>query len=100
MDQQYLLTDEQMRQFITEGYLILRTDFSESFHENLCRQLKDVYEKEGNPGNNILPRIPALHNVFDHPTVRGALSSVLGPDDILHPHRHGHYNANPKAGGW
>lgn len=95
-----LLTDEQMRQFITEGYLILKADFPQSFHESLFNQLKAVYETEGNPGNNILPRVSELQKVFDHPVIRGALTSTLGPDYLMHPHRHGHYNASPTAGGW
>jgi HEAT repeat protein len=95
-----LLTDEQMRTFITEGFLILQTDLSEAFHQRLVEQLHQVYEKEGNPGNNLLPRIPELHKVFDHPVVTGALTSVLGPNYMMHAHRHGHYNASAKAGGW
>ncbi|MDF2962619.1 MAG: phytanoyl-CoA dioxygenase [Paenibacillus sp.] len=95
-----LLNDEQMRKFITEGFLILKTDFSDEFHQKLMEQLNQVYEQEGNPGNNLLPRIRDLQKVFDHPIVTGALTSVLGPDYLMHTHRHGHYNASPKAGGW
>ncbi|WJH32967.1 hypothetical protein N6H14_22395 [Paenibacillus sp. CC-CFT747] len=93
-----LLNDEQMRKFITEGFLILNTDFPEEFHQALVTQLETVYEKEGNPGNNLLPRIRELQKVFDHPVITGALTSVLGPDYMLHAHRHGHFNASPKAG--
>ena len=48
----HLLTDDQMRQFISHGYLILQTDFPKEFHERLNAKLKEVMEKEGNPGNN------------------------------------------------
>jgi hypothetical protein len=95
-----LLNDEQMRQFITDGFLILKTDFSAEFHEKLMEKLNFVYEKEGNPGNNLLPRIRELQKVFDHPVVTGALTSVLGPNYMLHAHRHGHHNASPVAGKW
>lgn len=95
-----LLTDEQMQKFITEGFLILKTDFSEEFHRNLLAQLNEIYQEEGNPGNNLLPRIRDLQKVFDHPIVTGALTSVLGPNYMLHAHRHGHYNASSTAGGW
>ncbi|SDD12705.1 Phytanoyl-CoA dioxygenase (PhyH) [Paenibacillus sp. UNCCL117] len=98
--QPILLNDEQMRQFITNGFLILNTDFSAEFHESLMAQLNKVYQEEGNPGNNLLPRIREIQKVFDHPVITGALSSVLGPDYMLHAHRHGHFNANPVAGGW
>lgn len=100
MEDLRLLTDEQMRKFITEGYLVLNTDFSDAFHEELLDQLNDVYKNEGNPGNNLLPRVKKLRKVFDHPSIRGALTSVLGPDYLLHAHRHGHYNSSPKPGGW
>ncbi|RKN83803.1 HEAT repeat domain-containing protein [Paenibacillus ginsengarvi] len=99
-NQNRLLTDEQMRQFITEGYLLLKTDFSQSFHEELIANLSEVYSSEGNPGNNLLPRIPQLQKVFDHPVVSGALTSVLGEGYMMHAHRHGHFNNSPKPGGW
>ncbi|OPH58965.1 phytanoyl-CoA dioxygenase [Paenibacillus ferrarius] len=95
-----LLTDEQMRTFITNGCLLLKTDFSAEFHANLLEQLNTVYTEEGNPGNNLLPRIRDLQKVFDHPVVTGALTSVLGPNYMMHAHRHGHFNASDKAGGW
>ncbi|MFD1675896.1 HEAT repeat domain-containing protein, partial [Alicyclobacillus fodiniaquatilis] len=95
-----LLTDEQMRKFITEGFLILQTDFSKEFHASLMEQLNQVYETEGNPGNNLLPRIREVQKIFDHPVITGALTSVLGPNYMLHAHRHGHFNAVPTPGGW
>ncbi len=95
-----LLTDEQMREFIVNGYLILKTDFSKEFHEKLNEQLITVYEEEGNPGNNLLPRVREVQSVFEHPVITGALTSVLGPDYLLHAHRHGHYNASNVAGDW
>ena len=101
IDPQYLLTDEQMAQFITHGFVQLRTDFPDEFHQALCRKMKEVYEKEGNPGNNLVPRIPEIQALFDHPTVKGALTSVLGPDYYMHAHRHGHYNPpGTNDGGW
>ncbi|GAE29390.1 HEAT repeat domain-containing protein [Alkalihalobacillus hemicellulosilyticus] len=95
-----LLTDELMRKFITDGFLILKTDFSKEFHEKLNDQLLNVYEEEGNPGNNLLPRVTELQRVFEHPVITGALTSVLGPDYMLHAHRHGHYNASSVPGEW
>lgn len=56
--------------------------------------------KEGNPGNNVLPRIRGLYKVFEHPVITGALTSVLGSDYMLHTHRAVHYNANAKSGRW
>ena len=100
IQQPLLLNDQQMKSFITNGFLILKTDFSKEFHAGLVDQLNEVYEKEGNPGNNILPRIRDMQKVFEHPVITGALTSVLGPNYLLHTHRHGHYNSIPKPGGW
>jgi hypothetical protein len=98
--QPQLLTDGQMKAFIRDGVLLLKTDFPKAFHDRLLEQLNKVYQEEGNPGNNILPRIRELQKVFDHPVITGALTSVLGPDYLMHTHRHGHYNAAPTPGEW
>lgn len=90
--QDYLLSDEQMRQFISHGYVVLKTDFPEGFHQKLRTKFEDVVDKEGNPGNNALPRVPEMQEVFKHPTIRGALTSVLGENHIMHPHRHCHFS--------
>ena len=51
-----------------------------------------MFESEGNTGNNILPRIPQIQKVFDHPVLKGALTSLLGEGYIMNPHRHCHLN--------
>jgi len=91
MTEPLLLTEAQMRQFISHGYLVLNTDFSTDFHTAMSRRIQEVMHKEGNPGNNILPRVPEVQEVFRHPVIQGALTSVLGPDYIMHPHRHCHF---------
>lgn len=90
-DAPVLLTDEQMRHFIAHGYVLLQTDFSDRFHAAMNARIAAVMQEEGNPGNNILPRVPEVQAVFQHPVIRGAVSSVLGPDYITQPHRHCHY---------
>jgi hypothetical protein len=87
-----LLTDLQIQQFIVNGYLIVQADDVPDLHARIRQTIEDVYETEGNLGNNILPRIPDIARVFEHPNVAGALISLLGPDYILNPHRHGHLN--------
>lgn len=86
-----LLTDAQMRHFIAHGYVLLQTDFPEDFHMAMNARIEAFMRDEGNPGNNILPRAPEVQAVFRHPVIRGAVSSVLGPDYIMQPHRHCHY---------
>lgn len=103
-DMEHLLTDEQMVQFIAKGYLVLHNKLPKSLHENVMKQIHYTFMEEGNPGNNILPRVPDIQKFFETPVVKGALTSVLGPDYYLHPHRHCHYNQpanqNPGGGNW
>ena len=97
----HLLTDDQMRQFIAHGYLILKTDLPKEFHETLNAKLCAVMENEGNPGNNLLPRLSEVNDIIQSPVVRGALTSVLGSDYAVHPHRHCHFtNPGRKVQTW
>lgn len=58
----------------------------------MSRNIQAVMHKEGNPGNNILPRVPEVQEVFfRHPVIQGALTNVLGANYIMHPHRHCHF---------
>lgn len=98
IDRMHLLNDEQMRHFISNGYVTVKTDLPPTFHDAVFKQTETVFEKEGNPGNNLLPRIPMIEAVFDDQTVCGALVSVLGADYYMQPHRHPHYNP-PKSDG-
>ena len=91
-DPKYLLGDSQVQQFIRDGYIQLEAGFAQPVHQNIYDALEEVFEKEGNVGNNILPRIPQIKQVFDHPTVSGALISLLGPGYTMNPHRHCHLN--------
>lgn len=86
------LDDKAMQHYLTEGYVTVQTDFPDAFHQSVYDQAQEIYAAEGNPGNEIYPRIPELGDVFEHPRVRGALSAILGHDYVMHPHRHGHLN--------
>ena len=92
------LTDEEMRDFIINGYVKVQTDFPPSFHENICQQLDTMFEETGNLGNNLLPAIPEIQEVFDHPVVHGAMQGVLGSDYVMHPHRYCHFNQQGSEG--
>ena len=103
LDPKYLLGDEEMQQFIAEGCLTLKSSLPASLHQDIYQRTEEVFAKEGNPGNNVLPRIPgrsALQQVFDDPVVRGALTSVVGEDYIMHTHRHCHINPPGSEGWW
>ena len=86
------LTDQQMQAFIQRGHITLRTDFPESFHQGIYTRIETILDQSGNPGNNLLPRVPEIQEVLDHPTVHGTLSSILGPSYYAHPHRYCHVN--------
>ena len=92
VNEAYRLNDDAMKRFIMNGYVTVKTDFPASFHERVYEKTQAMFEKVGNPSNNLLPRIPELQQVFDHPAVHGALASILGGDYYLHPHRHCHIN--------
>ena len=89
---EHLLNDAQMREFIVNGFVTVTTDLSAQFHDTIYEKTMSVFDKEGNPGNNLLPRIPEIQQIFDDPNVRGALTSLIGPDYYMQPHRHPHYN--------
>ncbi|UJR11486.1 hypothetical protein I4U23_015666 [Adineta vaga] len=91
MNSSLLLTDKQVQEFLINGYLILEPNsLDRDFHSTIFEQASSIFAKEGNPGNNILPRIPQLQYVFDDPTIHGALISLLGSNYTMQPHRHAH----------
>ena len=92
------LTDKEMQDFIINGYVKVKTDFPPGFHENICQQLDTMFEETGNLGNNLLPAIPEIQEVFDHPVVHGAMQGVLGSDYVMHPHRYCHFNQQGSKG--
>lgn len=87
-----LLTDAQMREFIVNGYVTVTTALPSAFHDAIYEKTAVVFDKEGNPGNNLVPRVPEIQQVLDDANVKGALTSLLGPDYYMQPHRHPHYN--------
>ena len=93
-----LLTDAQVQDYLTNGYLVLHTGHPVAFHRSVLRQIANLYATEGNPGNDILPRVPDLYEILRDPVVDGALHSLLGPDYLVHPHRHCHENRSGSDG--
>lgn len=83
LDKKYLLTDDQMIDFIVNGYILLQPDFRPGLNEDVCRQ----FDQNGMPPvdfendpyfEKMLDMVPALREVFDHPLVEGAFFSLLG----------------------
>lgn len=86
-----LLNDDQMQDFIVKGFVTVQADFPRAFHESIRSSAESLFAIGGNPGNDILPGIPELAELFTHPAVAGALNSVLGPGYAMHAHRHCHW---------
>ncbi len=101
IDSAYLLNDDAIQDFIVNGYIMVKPALPPDFHRSIFQQLSEMMEKEGNPGNNLLPKVPDLQKIFDDPTVDGALTSILGPNYAMHQHRHCHYHPpGTKAQSW
>ena len=83
-----LLNDQEMGDFIQNGYVTLQTDLPASFHYNVYQKVEEMFENHGNLGNNILPLVPDIQKIFDHPVVHGAMTSILGQNYVMHPHRY------------
>lgn len=94
----HLLTDDEVISFIIRGYHLVHADFPPGFNEAIYEELGQLTD---NPGDAILDRVPKLYQVYDHPKVRGALASLLGPDCRMNGHRHCHVNPpGTRSQGW
>ena len=89
-----LLNDEQVRTFLATGYLTLQPELPAAFHRALFDKFIGLIgdDNEDNPGNNLLPIVPELQLVYDDPVIKGALTSLLGANYMMHPHRVLHDN--------
>ncbi len=86
-----LLTDSEVVSFIIRGYLVLHTDLPPAFHNSVYDEIAALLAgRPDNPGDAILDLVPALHQVWSHPRVHGALISLLGADYSMNTHRHCH----------
>jgi len=86
------LSDSQLQAFVANGFLTLKSSLPETYHRLIFERFDEVATGVGHFGNNLLPLIPELVEFFDDPVVKGALTSVLGRDYSMHPHRALHKN--------
>ena len=102
----HLLSDAAIRQFIVDGYVQVQTDLPETVHRTIFDKTDAIFSKirspevewAYNPLNNVLPVVPELQQIMDAPQVRGALTSLLGRNYVMLPHRHCHPNfSRPEA---
>eukprot|EP01126_Amoeba_proteus_P035619 TRINITY_DN3599_c0_g1_i24.p1 TRINITY_DN3599_c0_g1~~TRINITY_DN3599_c0_g1_i24.p1 ORF type:complete len:416 (-),score=59.85 TRINITY_DN3599_c0_g1_i24:1056-2303(-) len=96
-----LLNDDEMKSFLLNGFLTVKpSTLSPSFHNYIIEKMNKV-ESSDQSGNNCLPLLPALNQVYSDPTVRGALMSILGTGYGMHPHRAVHFSPpGKKSQGW
>ena len=86
---EYLLNDDQVADFVINGYHIVEPAFPPDFHSQVYDALEAL---PTNPGDEINRAVPALDEVYSHPGVAGALASLLGHDYRMAAHRHCHRN--------
>lgn len=58
-----LLSDEQVREFITNGFIVLQPDVDPSLHAHIDRQVQATFTYESWFGNNIGARILSLIHI-------------------------------------
>ena len=90
VDRQCLLDNQTMHGFITDGVVRLKPDLSASLFERMHEQTIAAVTERSNPGDKVPDAVPAVRELFAHPTVRGALTSILGPTYRMSAHCHVH----------
>ena len=82
-----LLDDEAVLKFVVRGYHLVHPDLPAKLNEKVYSACSALAE---NPGNGIYTAVPELREVYEHPSVQGALASLLGTDYRMNAHRHLH----------
>ena len=86
----YRLTDDEMASFIISGYHVVQPDLRAGLNQEIYDALEAL---PSNPGDAVIDEVPQLNEVWDAPEVVGSLTSLIGPDYEMFPHRHCHRNA-------
>ena len=73
-----LLDDQDVQRFVMDGMLSFHPDVSSETHEEIHNLLSNCSENESPLGNNVLSRIPQMHEVLRSKEVDGAITSILG----------------------
>ena len=91
-----LLTNQQMADFLGQGFLSLPVDdvpaeVHSALHENAERKWEQSGQENGaGLGNNIWPAVPQLGHVLRSAVVHGGIQSILGEGYVMNAHRHMH----------
>ena len=90
-----LLSDEQVRRFIADGFIVLDSCLPDALHAGIVQELHFSLKKESKwLGDNLLPRVPNINMVLQSSVAQGAMKSLLGPEFAWAPHRFPH-NSEP-----
>jgi hypothetical protein len=97
-----LLTDEQMIDFIINGYIMVKPQAAPELHAKVCSEFDrngviNVDLQNDPVGMELLDKSPTLREVLDDPIVLGAIQSLMGPEYFIFG-RFCHASA-PGAGG-
>ncbi|MFM7118990.1 MAG: phytanoyl-CoA dioxygenase family protein, partial [Gammaproteobacteria bacterium] len=94
------LTETALLSFLHDGYLVLQPpELDAAFHAEAFEAAAALYRtarSERGPvhltllGDHLLAHVPSLYNMLNAPSVRAALTGILGPDYALHPHHFVH----------
>eukprot|EP01047_Picozoa_sp_COSAG01_P115326 COSAG01_NODE_43977_length_424_cov_0.633846_1_plen_114_part_10 len=95
------LTAAQVRSFVIDGYLVVRPEeLGEGFHQELYERSCSLkgWHVGGHSGSTAAEPpppppvttqawegLPEISDLVQSPTVKGALSSLLGDDCVMHP---------------
>ncbi len=86
----YRLTDDEMASFIISGYHVVQPNLRAGLNQEIYDALEAL---PSNPGDAVIDEVPQLNEVWNSPKVVGSLTSLIGPDYEMFPHRHCHRNA-------
>ena len=94
------LSDSAYVEFVDQGFTILTPDLEDGLHDHLYTAASNLYhlaDTSKSPtahltilGDNLRAQVPAVDEVLHNPAVDSALTSLLGPDYLLHPHHFVH----------
>lgn len=94
------LSDEAVQRFLLDGFVAVHADGVPGLHAQVVERT-DALAGAEDPSNNLVARIPEIKMCFEHPAVRGALESLLGPGYVMGPHRHAHITKpGSRDGSW
>ena len=95
MNSPVLLSDDQVRRYVADGFIMINSGLERAHHDAVTTDLSYALAHEPPMlGDNVVPRVPLLQEVLDSPAVKGAMISLLGENFVWAPHRFPH-NSEP-----